>query len=373
MKVFQTIHKYTPHIPQFEAKYGINDDSDISFEDMRKLIIDDGYASAYILLPALQNKTNEVFYTIWNYERLQLLWAKENRIKTTDLEKIKLEQLKAFNPDVFYNHSPFADGHFVELVKIAGIKCKNICWNGIIETRPMTFPLYDVHLTLHRPYIYYWNKLGLKAYELQPGIPDAWEYENTNRPIDVLFYGQFTKGWKNMFDNRNELIEKLIRLKKNQKHTIKIALQYNTIKSLILKLLYFKFEVARFPSRYVRKYSDKPLYSNSLYNQIIKSKIVVNAYTNYNNEFKSNMRIFEAIGHGAFLISERGNYPDGLEPDVDFYTYDGFVELKEKIDYVLSNWDEHRIIALKSAEKIRTIFSKENQWKQFQKIVNSIK
>ena len=76
MKIYQCIHKYPPHIPQFEAKHGITDDSILSFEELRKLIVDDGYASPYILQPALEHKTEEVFYTIWNYKRLQLLWAK---------------------------------------------------------------------------------------------------------------------------------------------------------------------------------------------------------------------------------------------------------------------------------------------------------
>ncbi len=65
MKIYQCIHKYKPHIPQFEAKHGIGDDTDISFEELRKLVIEDGYASPYILQPALEGNSDEVFYTLW--------------------------------------------------------------------------------------------------------------------------------------------------------------------------------------------------------------------------------------------------------------------------------------------------------------------
>jgi hypothetical protein len=366
VKVYQCIHKYKPHIPLFEKKYGIRDDLQISFEDLRRLVIEDGYASSYIIQPALEYKTEKVFFTIWDYERLQHLWAKENGLETKDLSEIKLAQLKAFSPDVFYNMSPFCDDNFIELVKIAGIKCKTISWNGIIEPRPRTFPLYDAHLTLHKPYVSYWKQLGLKAFELQPGIPINWTYDNEERQIDVLFYGQYFEG---MFTDRNRLIDSLLEFKRKSKYRINIHLQYKLRKSILFKIPKFGISRTIYPKKNVRNFSAAPLYGKELYTTISKSKVIVNAYTNDNMDFKSNMRVFEAIGHGAFLISERGNYPEGLEPDIDFYTYEGFDELKEKIEFVLLNWDEHQKKALNAAEKIRFIFSKENQWKRFQEIV----
>ena len=103
MRVYQCIHKYRPHIPLFEKKYGVTDEMD--FETLRKLIMQDGYASTYVLLPALQQNFDEVFYTIWNYERLQLLWASEHGLRSKDLDEIKLAQIEEYRPDVFYNMS----------------------------------------------------------------------------------------------------------------------------------------------------------------------------------------------------------------------------------------------------------------------------
>ena len=37
MRVYQCIHKYGPHIPLFEKKYGVTDEMD--FETLRKLIV----------------------------------------------------------------------------------------------------------------------------------------------------------------------------------------------------------------------------------------------------------------------------------------------------------------------------------------------
>jgi hypothetical protein len=369
LKVFQTIHKYPPHIPQFEASHGITDESKLTFAELQKMVVDDGYASSYILQPALEHRFDEVFYTIWDYERLQLLWAKENGLSTTGLVEIKFAQLKWFQPDVFYNMSPFCDDQFIEFVKLDGIKCKTVCWNGIIQSRPMTFPLYDIHLTLHRPYIDYWKGIGLNAFELQPGIPGKWGNINDSRDIDVLFYGQYFKG---MFDNRNAIIDELIKLKPDLKANIQVYLQYNVQRKTIVRLPKINISIKTFPIKEIRQGSNKPIYGNELYRTISDSKIVVNAYTNDNKDFKSNMRVFEALGNGAFLISERGNYPDGLEPDIDFYTYEGFDELKEKIGIVLGDWQRHAEIAKRTSEKARAYFSKEKQWQRFQEIVASL-
>jgi glycosyltransferase involved in cell wall biosynthesis len=369
MKVFQTIHKYAPHIPQFEKKHGITDDTRLTFEELRHLLVHDGYASSYVLLPALQNKSAEFFFTLWDYERLQRLWATEHGLKTDDLDTIKLAQIEWFKPDVFYNMSPFMDRQFIELVKIARIQCKTVCWNGIIQPRPMTFPLYDAHLTLHQPFVSYWQKLGLKAFEFQPGVPASWDYDSTSRPIDVLFYGQYFEG---MFSDRNRIIDQLVSLKKKSKLRIDIHLQFKPGKRVLFKVPKFEIKQTSYPSRLVRISSKPPIYGQELYSTISQSKIVVNAYTNDNKDYKSNMRLFEAMGNGAFLVSERGTYPSGLIPDVDFYTYQGFDELREKVEYILSDWEVHQKKAFDAAQKIRSYFSKEKQWARFQEIVSSL-
>lgn len=370
MKVFQTAHKYSPHIPLFEKKYGIADDLNISFEELRRLIVEDGYASAYILKPALEHDTENFFYTLWDYDRLQLLWAREHGLETNDLAEIKLAQLQWFQPDVFYNMSPVADNNFIELLKIRGIKCKTICWNGFIEQRPRTFPLYDMHLTLHKPFVEYWHKLNLQAIEFQPAIPDNWVNNVKERPIDVLFYGQYADF---IFKERNRLVNQLLEFsRKNRKYNIKVHLQYKKTSADLLRIYRCSFKKTVYPSRLIRNHSLPPLYGGDLYEAISKAKIVINAYGDYNREYKSNLRVFEAIGHGAFLISECGNYPDGLSPDIDFYTYSSFGELTEKIKFVLSRWPEHKVKAQVASEKIRSIFSKDSQWEQFKKIVSQI-
>ena len=134
MKVYQCIHKYPLHIPLFEKKYRVNDDMD--FDTLHRLVIEDGYASTYILHPALQGRTDEVFYTIWDYQRLQSLWAREHGLTTNNLDEIKLAQIEDYQPDVFYNLSAFCDGGFISRLNASKSNMKSVYWNGIIEHSP---------------------------------------------------------------------------------------------------------------------------------------------------------------------------------------------------------------------------------------------
>lgn len=371
MKIFQCIHKYPPHIPIFEKKYRIRE-RDLSFDELRDLLIQDGYASTYILKPALEKKKEEVFFTLWNYERLQYKWAEENHLQTKDLDEIKLAQIKSFKPDVFYNHSPRNDNNFVE--KLAGFEdLKKICWDGIITEYPFIHEKYDARVTLFEPYVKYWKSKGLHASLLSPAYVSSWEkYEQEDRDIDVLFYGQYNEEY---FSSRNKIIHELLEWQSAKFYNVKVHLQgiKNRKKPFInIKgLRGFTKWIDPLP-KVISEYALGPIYADKLYHTIGNSKIVVNASGNYNGLYKNNMRVYEALGMGALMISEDGIYPDQMVPEKDFLTFRNTDELTEKIEYVLSQPDQGRKMASQGHGKLKKDFSKENQWKQFVEIVNNI-
>jgi hypothetical protein len=51
-----------------------------------------------------------------------------------------------------------------------------------------------------------------------------------------------------------------------------------------------------------------------LYELIGKSKIVLNGVIDMVGRDRGNMRCFEAMGCGALLLSDEGNYPKGMKP-----------------------------------------------------------
>jgi hypothetical protein len=348
MRIHQSIHKYGPHIEAFELRHGITVDTKISFSELHQLIVDDGYASVYRLEPTLDNLNNQVFFTVWNYERLQLLWAKEHGLaENCTMNDIRIAQVRWFQPDVIYDFSGRYRPDFIAKLKKDGVQATYVLWNGVIEQGevPMLIPGYDMYVSLHRPYIDYWRKMGFESLELQPSIPSDWceLSENPNRSIDILIYGQSNKEF---FKERDAIIKKILTLK--NKYNISINLQMDNESQEVFGELVDHIE--------------RPIYGSELFNTIRDSKIVINKCTDNNLSFKSNMRVFETIGNGALLLTEKGNYPDGLESEVDFLTYSSIAELFDLIDEVLGDWGKWSVFAKSATSRLVERFSKEKQW-----------
>ena len=370
MKVFQCIHKYAPHIKDFEEKYNIKNQN-LSFNEIRELLIKDGYASTYILKPALDGETDKVFFTIWDYHHLQFKWAEENNLKTKNLDEIKLAQIDNFKPDVFYNQSPNYDNNFIDKIKSLS-NIKTICWDGIIKKYPTMHLEYDARVTLFEPYVKYWNKKGLKAFLLTPAYVPSWEkYKSEDKDIDVLFYGQYNV---NYFSNRNKIIKELLEWQKDKKFNVDVHLQGAHKKAPLINVKGIRriTQWINKSPKVIRKYAKGPIYGDVLYKKIGRSKIVVNAFTNNNGLYKDNMRNYEAIGMQALLIGEDGIYPDFIENDQDILTYKNTEELIYLIEDVLSQPKNYRQMAEKAHLKMKEDCSKEIQWNQFCDIVDSI-
>lgn len=371
MKVYQCIHKYGPHIPAFEERNNIPS-RDLSFAELRDLLIADGYASTYVLKPALEGRHDEVFFTLWDYKRLQYKWAEENGLETKDLREIKKAQIEAFSPDVFYNHSPRYDDNFVECLGDDLIK---VCWDAVIKEYPWYHNEYDARVTLFEPYVKYWRSKNMQASLLTPAYVPSWKkYEQPQRDkdIDVLFYGQYTNTF---FSERNEIIEQLLEWQKGADYNVHVHLQGLPDKKPLVNvrgLRRLTRWVDQVPNA-VREYARGPIYGEDLYRTIGKSKVVVNAFTDYNGLFKDNMRTYEGIGMGALLVGQDGIYPNFIDTQEDVLTYKNKEEMTKKIGYALSHPEKQGEMAHRAHSKMKDQCSKEEQWNQFCSVVESVK
>jgi hypothetical protein len=154
VKVYQCIRAYDLYIPAFEQKYAIKENN-YSFNEIRDLLIKDGFAATYLLKPAFDRNEKNFFFTLWNYKTLQFKWAEENGLKTTNLDEIRLAQVEDFKPDVYYNFSPYYDNKITE-----NILCKKdlvkVCWDAVIVQNPPFHEKYNLRLTLFEPYVKLW-------------------------------------------------------------------------------------------------------------------------------------------------------------------------------------------------------------------------
>jgi spore maturation protein CgeB len=91
-----------------------------------------------------------------------------------------------------------------------------------------------------------------------------------------------------------------------------------------------------------------------MYRVLARSRIVVNRHGPVAAGYANNMRLFEATGAGAMLVTEAApNLADYFEPGHEVVTYDGPADLMEKLRHYLEH-DRERI-AIATAGQQRTL------------------
>lgn len=96
------------------------------------------------------------------------------------------------------------------------------------------------------------------------------------------------------------------------------------------------------------------LYGLAMYRKLASSRVTLNTHIDISGEWASNMRLYEATGVGACLLTERqANLAELFEPDVEVATYESPEEAAEKARYLLTRDDVRRSIA--SAGQRRTL------------------
>jgi len=91
-----------------------------------------------------------------------------------------------------------------------------------------------------------------------------------------------------------------------------------------------------------------------MYRVLAESKIVLNSHIAYAEGQANNMRLFEATGVGALLVTESApNLADFFEPGREVVSYDGPTDLVDKLRHYIDHDDERRAIA--EAGQARTL------------------
>jgi spore maturation protein CgeB len=94
--------------------------------------------------------------------------------------------------------------------------------------------------------------------------------------------------------------------------------------------------------------SDQPVWGGQLQNLLANAKIVLNITRSdfYGAETGVNLRIFEALSAGAFLMTDRcQEIEELLKPGIEIETFSSAGEMSEKLDYYLKHDSKRQEIA----------------------------
>jgi glycosyltransferase involved in cell wall biosynthesis len=337
------------------------------FSGKIRAFLDFREAAAHTLLPVEQS-ADWAFFTNGDDIELQRVWAKEHglnpRASAADILKAQIEEHRA---DVFYNVD--ATGWDRDFIKgLPGCVKKVIAWHAApFRNAPLTD--YDLVVCNFPSILEKLAQQGCRtgyffpAYDPELG-PFASRHE---RPIDVLFVG----GYSRHHQRRAAILEIVATL------AGEFDVVYHLDRSRLCRLAesplgqLLPLAKHRRPLA-IRAVTREPVFGRDYYEVLAQAKIVLNGAIDMAGTDRGNMRCFEALGSGSLLLSDQGNYPEGMTDDETIVTYGSPQEAVKKIRNLLANPGQRETIAQAGHEMVSSRYSKELQWKRFEALVASI-
>ncbi|KYG24595.1 hypothetical protein SE92_33715 [Bradyrhizobium sp. AT1] len=363
MRVFQNSGIYASYLPYLNqlAK------SARSFEERRDVFLADRFGALHFLKPVIDGE-NTAFFTNGDDEVMQRLWARENGLASnTSFEDILLAQIEQHRTEVFYNLDPVRfPSTFVR--KLPGCVRTTLCWRAA-PSGSADLTAYGAVLGNFPSILAAWRNKGCRAELFFPALdPVMSEYGHGERPIDVLFVG----GYSRHHSARAKTLEQVAAL--SSAYEVAFHLDSSRLtrlaESKLGRLLPGLGKHRRPPA--VAMIARPPVFGRRFYELLGASKIALNGAIDMAGTDRGNMRCFEAMGCGALLVSDDGNYPPGMTPGVTIETYGAAELAAPTISQALANWPRLAEIAAHGRDELNRTYTKPRQWRDFVDLVGSI-
>ena len=303
---------------------------------------------------------------------LQKAWANENGIpydESTWRDDLTLARVQAFRPDVLYLNDVLAFGHLMRRrLREAAPRALLVGWCGILPDN-FTDPLdLDLILTLMPHLADRWRACGLPAevvpLAFEPAVLDVVKPRDP-RDLDVTFTGTIGRPL-GAHARRFRLVVPLLEatalhvwtdpqgapsrsLKDRTLETIARwanrsfgDLSVETrMRTPIMRRGTIPFLLQRYPDRF-----HPPVFGTRNFEILARSRIAFNNHLDIAEQSAGNLRLFEATGMGACLLTDwKRNLKDLFEPDSEVVTYRDADECIAKVRWLLDHEAERRDIA----------------------------
>lgn len=360
MRVFQNSGYYPSYGPRLRRLAG----NAVTFQQQLQVFFDDRYGASHMLLPVARADP-DAFFTNWDDKRLQHAWAREAGLpKKVTLEEILLAQIEAHRTEVFYNLDPVRlSNSFIE--RLPGCVKKTIAWRAA-PSGDVDFSKHDLVVCNFPSILADLQRRGYRTAYFAPShdsVMDRFAAKG-DRPIDVLFVG----GYSRHHTRRAEILNAVAGLAGQFK--IVFHLDQSRLSRLAESPIGSLLPLARHrrPSA-VRSVSRPPVFGLELYQALSQAKIVLNGAVDMAGNERGNMRCFESMGCGALLLSDEGNYPDGMVAGVTLVTYSSPADTTAQIRRLLADSEQRGAIAREGHKMVSTRYSREVQWLRFQELL----
>ncbi|MBR0875117.1 glycosyltransferase family 1 protein [Bradyrhizobium tropiciagri] len=362
MRLFQNSGLYPSYLPRLNQLAA----NATRFEARRDVFLHDRFGAPHFLKPVLDGSP-DAFFTNGDDEVLQRQWAKAQGMPGTPaLEVILLAQIEHHKTEVFYNIDPVRYPSTFVAKLPASVKT-TLCWRAA-PSGNADLSAYGAVLGNFPSILESWRSKGCRAELFFPSVdPVMEEYGNGERPIDVAFVG----GYSRHHSARGRTLEQVAGLAGS--HRMVFCLDASRLtrlaESAIGRLL--PLGKHRRPDA-IAAIARPPVFGRDLYQLFGSAKIVLNGAIDMAGNDRGNMRCFEAMGCGALLVSDAGNYPEGMQGGETIAIYNSGNDCPIKIEACLRDWDELQATAEKGRRAVRDLYSKERQWALFGKLLERL-
>lgn len=363
MRIFQNAGLYPSYRQHFDRCHGVGQ----SFTVRRKKFLDDRFGAAHLLLPVLE-ESPEAFFTNGDDEVLQRAWARENGLSLrTPLPDVLLAQIEAHRTEVFYNLDPMRYGNEF-LRRLPGCVRYSLAWRAA-PSPGADFSGYGLLLCNFPSILEGYRRRGWRAAYFSPAHDPAMDSyaRNEDRPVDILFVGGYTRHHM----RRARMLEIVAALAPAR--VVRFHLDRSRLTRLAESPLGLLSPLARHrrPDA-IRRVGAEPVFGLDLYGALSRAKVVLNGAIDMAGADRGNMRCFEAMGCGALLVSDEGNYPEGMLSGENMLTYAGQDDVADVLAQALDNWSATRQVAAKGNLLMRNVYNKAGQWQDFLRIVGAM-
>lgn len=324
-------------------------------------------SAVHILLP-VEQRAEWAFLANGDDIEIQRVWARERGMSwRASAEEILRAQIEEHRADVFYNLDVTGwSSNFI--TSLPGCVKRVIAWHAA-PFRDVSFVGYDLVVNNFPSIQQAMRALGCRTDYFFPAYdPEMDCYAaRSERPIDVLFVG----GYSRHHQRRSAVLHAVATLA--AEFNIVYHLDRSRLCALAESPLGRLLPLARHrrpPG--IRALARGPIFGLDYYEVLSATKIVLNGAIDMSGADRGNLRCFEAMGTGALLLSDEGNYPAGMVDGETLVTYNSPEDAVMRIRELLADSSRRTRLARAGHQMISSRYSKEIQWKRFEALVASI-
>lgn len=343
LKIFKASDYYKSFQSYFYSKYPSIIES--NYKTHISSLFDFSFAESNFFKLNIEKYGNaQVEEVISGDELLQKKWAAENNVKYKSESwffDILEEQICLYKPDVFFAHHQKAlKPEFIHRLKKLNPQIKLILsWDGIGNFDLNLFSKADILLTPLESFTNKYISLGKNAHTLpfafESGILDKLEAREKE---NISFIGSvhFREGGH---QQRMELL-KFLKKKINIELYLSGSIEFsNNIFSKEALSILFRANPLNFIDLFTLGRSSKGrIFGLDMYNKLFNTKIVLNNHVDSAGNFGGNIRLFEATGCGACLLTDyKENLKNYFVIDKEVVVYRSQKECLEKAKILLND------------------------------------